>query len=172
MNISWLSIWSVSAFLQQLFQHAGVYGALHHRVHVLRLAYPAPVHALLQALLQDQVKPEPGAPAVAVHERVGHVHLHVFVHDLVERILGHPIDRVQSGAEEVRYRELEAAFRDVLLPDLSGEIVQASEQLGVDLLRARGGTYFDAFDERTLEKGICFCPAFPVHAFIVVHEPL
>ena len=72
----------------------------------------------------------------------------------------------------MRYRELEAAFRDVLLPDLSGEIVQASEQLGVDLLRARGGTYFDAFDERTLEKGICFCPAFPVHAFIAVHEPL
>ncbi len=66
-----------------------------HSAEIFILIDLAPVDAHAQALFEDEVKPDARAAAIALHERMCHIHLDIFGNNLVEGILGHLFDCLQ-----------------------------------------------------------------------------
>ena len=56
--------------------------------------------------------------------------------------------------------------------DLTGKVVEAAEEIGVDLLQSFHRTDFDVVDERTFKQGIRFQLALAVDDFVAISEPL
>lgn len=48
-----------------------------------------PVYGLLQLLLQDVIEPDSGGPPISIQERMGNIHLHILVQNLLKGALGH-----------------------------------------------------------------------------------
>lgn len=58
--------------------------------------------------------------------------------------------------------KLIAAFGDAFFPDLTCKLIQATKQIGMDLLQTLGGTYFKFINQITFKKGIglfLLCPS-------------
>ena len=71
----------------RLQQHLDLHvldGAALHGQQVVLLIDTAPIHHLPDAGFQHLVKPQAGAAAVALSERVGDIHLHILLDDLVK----------------------------------------------------------------------------------------
>ena len=69
---------------QQRTQLQIVYWASFHRLQIQDLIHVLPVNNNGKPFFQDHVKPNAGRSPVPFHERVRHVHFHVFRYDLVK----------------------------------------------------------------------------------------
>ena len=96
--------------MEQSFDAQGIGYALRHGLQVFPLSNPAPVDTALVAGFQHEVEPDARAAAIALHERVGHIHFHVFVEDFVEGRFGHTFYLLQLGWQVLGQAEREAAL--------------------------------------------------------------
>ena len=157
---------------EERFQGRAVDDAPAHGVEIRLLIDLAPVNALLQTALEHQIKPDAGAASVALHEGVGDVHFHILVDYLVEAGLRHTLDGGQDRGKMQRVGEGETALADVLAPDLPGEIVQAAEDVGVDLLQTLDGSGLQGSEQTAFEQGVRLGAAFAVDGIFAVCQPL
>ena len=100
-----------------------------------------PIDYLAELLLEDEVEPDAGGAAIAFAEGVGDVHLDVLFYYLRKAGLGHGVYVLQGRFEVHERRKAEAAFGDVDVAYLAGEVVDVAEELGVD-----GGKALEAAD--------------------------
>ncbi len=82
-----------------------------------------------------------GRSAVAIHEGVGDVHLHILGDDFFEGRLRHLLYDGQDGVEVQAVGEAEAALGYVERANLSGEVVETVEEILVYLAQSLGGAH-------------------------------
>ena len=122
------------SLFQQGFDTDGVSRAAVHGVKILLLVNLAPVNTHLHLFLENQVKPDACRTAISFHKRVRHIHLHILVRYLVERRLRHLFNHLKVLHQVFRTAEDGATFRDGLGAYLAGKVVEATEEVGVNLL--------------------------------------
>ena len=79
-------------------------------------------------------------------ERVGDVHLDIFVGDLLKSCFGHLFDCSKRLRKELRHCKLETALCDIHRANLTSKVVQTTKQVGVDLLQAFDRADLDIVD--------------------------
>ena len=98
------------------------------------LVYFAPIHTQFQTFLENQIKPDAGRTAIAFHERMSSIHLHIFIDNLVESCLRHLLHSFKIAMQMLRQTEQGIAFGNCLGAYLACKVVEATEKIGVDLL--------------------------------------
>ena len=80
------------------------------------------------------------------------IHFHVLIGNFVKGILRHRLDGGENRGEMHTIGEGETALADVLCPDLTGEIIQPAENVGVDLLQAFDGPRHQGVQQTTVKE--------------------
>ncbi len=119
-----------------------IYRTALHRLKIKRFVYKTPVNYLSEIFTQHHVKPYSCRTAVALHEWMGYVHLHIFGDNLLKSFLGHFLDSGKSLLEIKRVGETEAPFADVYGAYFSCKIVETAENPAVYELQAARSACF------------------------------
>ena len=86
---------------------------------------------------QHLVKPQTGAAAVALSERVGDIHLHIFFDDLVKGGLRHLVDVSKRRLQIHQRRKAEIALCQIHRAQLTGKVINIFKQIFVNCLQSR-----------------------------------
>ena len=118
--------------------------------------YLTPIHALLEILFENKVEPDTGTATIAFHERVGYIHLYVFIYNLVEGCFWHLLNLFEALRQILGATEKRTIFPNGLCADLSRKVIEPSEDVGVNLLRCLDCTDFIVLYDVALPKCIGF----------------
>ena len=86
----------------------------------------------MQLFFQDAVQPDAGAAAIALPERMRHIHLHILFDDLIVSRLRHPVDAFQRCRQIHDWRKAKISLCDVHGPHLPGKRIDILKQMAVD----------------------------------------
>ena len=123
-------------------------------------------------MFQHEVEPDAGTASVAFHKGVSDIHFHVLVDDFLEGGLRHIFDIWQNCVEIESIGERETAFADVFGTDLTGEVIESAEDVGVDLLKTFDRAGVKRGKQAAFKEGISFFLALTVDGIIAVKEPV
>ena len=101
-----------------------------------------------------------------------HVHLNILVCYLVKRYFRHSLNVRQNGGEVQSIGEGESALADILGSNLTRKIIQASEDVCVNLLQALYRSRLQRIQQPAFKEVICPLLALSVDSIVAVGEPV
>ena len=103
---------------------------------------------------------------------MSHIHLNVFVYNLVERRLGHLLYHLKVLHKVFCTAEDGSTLRDGLGAYLTSKVVEAAEDVGMYLLEALDGARLHAVEQAALDEGVGFLLALSVDGVVAIHKPV
>ena len=101
-----------------------------------------------------------------------HIHFNVFVDDFLKDGLRHILNVWQNSVEIKSIGKRETAFADIFGTDLTSEVIEPAEDIGVDLLQTFDSTGFQSGKQAAFKEGVSLFLALSVDGVIAVEEPV
>ena len=119
----------------QSLDMCAIRNTLTHGCQIFVFVYLAPIYTPFERTLQHEVEPNASTATITFHERMGNVHFHVFVHNLIKGCFGHSFYYLQSIGEVHTISESKTSFGYILSSDLSCKVIQSSKEISRYLLQ-------------------------------------
>ena len=118
--------------------------AAFHRQQIVLFIHLAPIDNLAEFSLQNTVQPNTSAAPVSLSERMGDIHLHIFLDNLVKSRLRHLFNVVERRLQVHHWGKTEVSLRNIDCAQFTGKVVNLTEKVFMDRFESGKRSSFKA----------------------------
>lgn len=123
---------SIKAFLSRYLISISLHRAAFHSQKIILFIYTTPIDNLTEFIFENVVEPNAYASSVALTERMGDIHFHIFFYNFIKRRLSHFINIFKRRFQIHNWRKSKISFCYINRSDLSCKIVNPIKKVFVN----------------------------------------
>lgn len=90
---------------------------------------------------QNQIQPDTRCPSIPLPERVGNIHLNIFLNNFIKAVLGHGVDVFQRMFQIHHWGKTEMIFGDIHFSQPAGKIIDITKEVCVNESQSGKGAH-------------------------------